>query len=109
MARMIEASLRAGADPDAVVVSLVDAGADACRTYGTVLTHAYVLAIGAEALIRIARPAQAAALLDDASERIASGAARFWEPELRRLQGELRGAQDGRRGAAAAEDCFRSA
>lgn len=108
MARMLEASLRAGTDADELVVSLVDAGADACRTYGTVLNDAYVFAIGAEALLRIARHAEAEALLDEARQRIAGGSACFWEPELRRLQGEPERARGGRR-RAMPEDCFRSA
>ena len=109
MARMIEASWRAGVNADEIVVPLIDAGVDACRTYGTVLTHVYVLVIGAETLIRIGRPTQAQTVLDEVRERIAAGAARFWEPELHRLQGELHRLRTARGRTVAAEDCFRRA
>jgi hypothetical protein len=89
MAAMSEAASHSQTDDVAAVVSLVESGVEACRAHGAVLTKAYVLGIGAEALLRVGNPARALELLDEAQAAIAAGAARFWEPELYRLRGEI--------------------
>ncbi len=109
MAWTLEASLRSQTEAEDRVVALGDAGVEACRRHGTVLTHAYVLAISAEDLVNVRRFSQAAALLDEAQEQITMGAARFWEPELHRLRGELHCLSGGRGWWAAAEESFRTA
>jgi len=89
MAAMTEAAARSEAGEEEAVVSLVESGIEACRTYGAVLTKAYVLAVGAEALMRVGRGSAALALVEEAQASIAAGAARFWEPELHRLRAEI--------------------
>lgn len=90
IAAMTEAAVRSETGDDAAVLPLVASGLDACRTHGAVLSAPYVLAIGAEALVKVGQLAGAAALLEEARAAIAAGAARFWEPELYRLRGEIR-------------------
>jgi len=89
MAAMTEAAIQSTVGDKNAVVPLVESGIEACRTHGAVLTKAYVLAIGAEALVEIGQLSRAVALLDEAQASIAAGAARFWEPELHRLRGEV--------------------
>ncbi|HYD50645.1 MAG TPA: AAA family ATPase [Terriglobales bacterium] len=89
MAALMEAAIRSQAAEEKTVVALVEAGLVACDSYGAVLSEAYLMTMAAEALIAVGQLTRAAAMLDKGQAMIAAGAARFWEPEIYRLRGEL--------------------
>jgi len=109
MAAMTEAAIRSETGDVATVASLVESGREACHTHGAVLTKAYVLQIGAQALVQIGRLSAALELLEEAHASIAAGAARFWEPELYRLRGEIELLAGSGANRAAAEEHFAAA
>ncbi len=67
----------------------IDASLQALRTHGGTMTFVLLLGIGAETLIRCHRLEAAGVLLNEARQRIAGGEAKYYEPEIDRLGGEL--------------------
>lgn len=90
-------------------VATIDASVEALRAHGGTMTFVLLLGIGAETLVRSDRLDHAAALLDEARQRIAAGEARFFEPEIDRLEGEILRLTGGASAAERAEECFRAA
>ena len=99
--RILQGSLRAADDEDAVDVIL--ANIRALEGLGANIRRSFHLGLLAAAHLRVGRPREGLAALEKAQGFVAEKGERWYEPELHRLQGELMLAAGGARDAVGVE------
>jgi len=89
-------------------ISLIHQGLDSHRALGAEVDKPYFLALLTEAYGKVGQPEEGLTVLGEALAIVDNTGGRNWEPELRRLKGELLLMQQGQK-VAEAEECFRKA
>jgi len=87
---IIDGSVRAEVGEGAVAIAQIKRGLAAYRSTGAQLFLPYFLSLLARACLKTGQPSDGLRVIGEALERVRATGERVWEPELVRLEGELR-------------------
>jgi DNA-binding SARP family transcriptional activator len=87
---IIDGSVHAELGEEAVAIAQINRGLAAYRSTGAQLFLPYFLSLLARACLKAGQPSDGLRVIGEALERVRTTGERVWEPELLRLEGELR-------------------